>query len=89
MSAVMLSLLGSATTYASTSTTEIAMQQSEKTTVKAEELPEAIKTTLKGTDYAGWTVSAATLEKGVYSIELKKGDQKNTVNLDKDGKKVK
>jgi hypothetical protein len=75
--------------YASTTS----LQQDEiKTKITEDELPQAIKDTLAGAAYNEWTITSAYFLKGVseyYQIELKKGDQTQTVNLDKQGKKVK
>ncbi|MEJ0033564.1 MAG: hypothetical protein WDO15_25940 [Bacteroidota bacterium] len=62
----------------------------EKVKIKKEELPDAVKTALAGNDYKGWEISEAYMwkESGNYEVELKNGDQKKTVKLDKDGKVV-
>lgn len=65
----------------------------EKVAVKPEDLPEAVKTTLSGDAYAGWSVTGAFLvtkqdNSQYFEISLKKGEETSTVNLDKDGKKV-
>jgi uncharacterized membrane protein YkoI len=62
----------------------------EKVKIKKEELPDAVKTALTGNDYKGWEISEAYMwkESGNYEVELKNGDQKKTVKLDKDGKVV-
>ena len=65
----------------------------EKVSVKPEDLPEPIKTTLASDTYAGWTVTTAfiiTKEDNTqfYEISLKKGEETSKVNLDKDGRKV-
>jgi len=65
----------------------------EETPVKPEELPEAVKTALKGDAYAGWQASAAFLvkegENEYYKIELTKGEEKQVVKLSKDGQAIK
>lgn len=72
---------------------ETTAQQAQETPVKPEELPEAVKTALAGDTYKGWTATAATMVKNgateYYKIELSKDQEKQTVNLDKDGKAVK
>lgn len=62
----------------------------EKVKIKKEDLPEAVKTALAGNDYKGWEISECYQykEAGTYEVELKNGDQKKTVKLDKDGKVV-
>lgn len=76
------------TTAATTGTT-----QEVKTPVKVEELPEAIKTTLKSDAVKEYTAVDASLVKSgtseYYVINLKKGDDLRFVKLDKDGRPVK
>ncbi len=67
--------------------TENAIQ--EKTEIKAESLPEAVKKTLAGDDYKGWEISKAYTAKEGYEVELKKGTETKTIKLDKDGKVIK
>ena len=73
------------------SPTAVATQQEDKMKIKAEELPEAVKTALESADYKGWTISAAYHLKTAdqYEVELKKGTETKTVKLDKEGKVVK
>ncbi len=63
-----------------------------KTQVDPATLPDAVKATLAGDAYKGWTVSNVWLVKTAsaeyYQIELTKENQKNTVKLDKDDKTV-
>lgn len=73
-------------------TTEVIVQQ-EKTAVKLEELPDAVKTALSGDEYATWTPTAAfivTPEEGAkyYEVSLKHEDQVKVVNLGEDGKVI-
>ncbi|MEI9917542.1 MAG: hypothetical protein WDO14_01925 [Bacteroidota bacterium] len=83
---------GIANTEAATIARRIAgvVKFDEKVKIKKEELPDAVKTALAGNDYTGWEISEAYQwkESGNYEIELKNGDQKKTVKLDKDGKVV-
>lgn len=77
---------------AETVNTEIINQQ-EKTAVKLEDLPEAVKATLSGEEYAAWVPSEAfvvTAPEGAKSFEitLKKDEEVKVVNLGEDGKKV-
>jgi hypothetical protein len=69
---------------------EIVAKFDEKVKIKKEDLPEAVKTALAGNDYKGWEISEAYMykEAGTYEVELKNGDQKKTVKLDKDGKAI-
>ena len=67
--------------------------QQEKTPVKLEELPDAVKTTLSGEPYTGWTPSEAFViapEEGVkyYEVILKKEEEVKVVNLGEDGKVI-
>jgi hypothetical protein len=66
------------------------LQADEKVKVKVEELPEAIKTTLASEPYSAWKAEAALLNKtkDYYEIEVKKGVEKKTIKLSKDGKAV-
>lgn len=68
------------------------VEDDNKTQVDPATLPDAVKTTLAGDAYKGWTVSNAWLVKTgnaeYYEIQLSKDNQKNTVKLDKDGKTV-
>jgi len=83
---------GIASTQAATLTRRSAgvVKYDEKVKIKKEELPEAARTALAGNDYKGWEISEAYRwkESGNYEVELKNGDQKKTVKLDKDGKVI-
>jgi predicted metal-binding membrane protein len=60
--------------------------QDEKTKIKKEELPEPVRTKLKGDAYKGWSVvNAYKLRSGAYEVELKKGDTTQVLTFDKDG----
>ena len=64
-----------------------------KTPVKLEELPEAVKTTLKNDTYKTWTPTAAfhvkeSATKEYFLIEVKKEAEAGSIKLDKDGKPV-
>ncbi len=80
-----------ATTPATTSGAAGAAES--KTAVKIDELPEAVKTTLKSDAVKDWTAVDAVSVKGAtgeyYQINLKKGDDLRFVRLDKDGRPVK
>jgi hypothetical protein len=88
-------LLGTASSYANAnfSNTEknVALQNDKKKKVTEEELPVTIKNMLKGDEYKDWKLDQAYLieePSEYYKIELKKEDQKQTLNLDKYGNKV-
>jgi hypothetical protein len=63
----------------------------DKTPVKIDELPVAVKNALK-TDFAGWNPVVAYWVKSekssFYEIELQKGDEKKIVNLTAEGARV-
>jgi hypothetical protein len=65
-------------------------QADEKVKMKMEDLPEAVKTTLATEPYSGWKAETAYLNKTKdhYEIEVKKGTEKRTVKISKDGKAV-
>lgn len=92
LSALFVAFATTATFAQSTETvnTEIINQQ-EKTAVKLEELPDAVKTTLSGEEYTAWIPSEAsvtTTQAGTksYEVTLKKDDEVKVVNLGEDGK---
>jgi hypothetical protein len=65
----------------------------DKTAVKLEELPEAVKTTLASPSLKAWTPTEAFLVKTgdgkeYYAINIKKEDEAGSVKLDKEGKPV-
>src|SRR5690554_2579246 len=69
------------------------MVQQEKTSVKLEELPDTVKTTLSGEAYTGWVPSEAFViapEEGVkyFEVILKKDKEVKVVNLGEDGKVI-
>jgi hypothetical protein len=92
MKKILLALLivsGASASFANSSMKpSSAFIQEEKTKIKEEELPEAVKTALKGDTYKDWTVSAAYTVKSTsqYEVELKKGIETKVVKFDKDGK---
>ena len=60
-----------------------------KTKVDPASLPDAVKATLAGEAYKGWTVNSAWLVKAdpaYYTVELKNGDKTTSVNIYADGK---
>jgi hypothetical protein len=71
--------------------TEISALQSDKVKISVDELPQAVKDTL-AQDYKEWQIGEIYKVSGTseyFSIELKKGTETKTVNLDKDGKEAK
>jgi hypothetical protein len=68
----------------------ITVTQDDKEKIKAEDLPEAVKTTLNGDEYTGWLIQSAYKYKSKdhYEVELKKGAETKTIKLDKEGKVV-
>ncbi len=63
-----------------------------KEKVEVDQLPQAVKNTLEGDDYKGWTIdSAYKVNKDgneFYKVKLTKGSDTKVVKLDKDGKVV-
>ncbi len=63
-----------------------------KTPIKLEELPEAIKTTLKSEPYNLWTPTAAFSvkdgDKSYYQVDVKKEDEVASLKFNADGKPV-
>ena len=76
----------------SSTMSNIAMyDQSDKVKISVEELPQAVKDALT-LNYKEWQLGEVYKVSGTteyYSIELKKGTETKTVNLDKDGKDAK
>ena len=65
----------------------------DKMSVKPEDLPEPIKSTLSAGAYAGWEITEAFLitkpdKTQFFEIIVKKGSEMSKINLDKDGRKV-
>jgi hypothetical protein len=92
VSLAMIAMTQVEVSYAQNQGTAINGKQ-EKVAVRAEDLPEAVKTTLSGDSYAGWQVTSAFLitkedNSQFFEISIKKGEETATINLDKDGKKV-
>jgi hypothetical protein len=65
-----------------------AADQDDKTKIKSEELPEAVKKSLEGQEYRGWLIDAAYHVKSTdsYEVQLKNGAETKTVKFSKDGK---
>ena len=64
-----------------------AADQDDKTKIKSEELPEAVKKSLEAQEYRGWLIDAAYHVKSTdsYEVELKNGAETKTVKFNKDG----
>jgi len=61
-------------------------QKDERVKIKKEELPEAAQRTLEGDAFKGWTVvNAYKTKAGEYEVEIKKGDNEQTIKFNKDG----
>lgn len=63
----------------------------EKTAIKPEALPEAVKRTIAGKDYTGWVATAAFILKTPvehYEVMLTKDKESKTVKFAKDGKEI-
>ncbi len=65
----------------------------DKMSVKPEDLPEPVKSTLAAGAYASWEVTEAFLitkpdKTQYFEIIVKKGSEMSKINLDKDGRKV-
>ncbi len=79
------------TTQAPEPTTLTEKKMQEKTPVKVDELPEAVKAAIAGDDYKGWEVKTVFVIKGakdIYEVNFVKGQETTTANFDKDGKKL-
>jgi hypothetical protein len=64
-----------------------AVDQDDKTKIKSEELPEAVKKSLEAQEYRGWLIDAAYHVKSTdsYEVELKNGAETKTVKFSKEG----
>lgn len=71
-------------------TTPATVKAVEKVKIKPEQLPDAVKTTLKGDNYKDWTAYAAYHDTvtNIYEVELRKGSETKSCKFDADGKKV-
>jgi hypothetical protein len=65
-----------------------AQDQEDKTKIKSEELPDAVKKSLEAQEYRGWLIDAAFHVKSTdsYEVQLKNGAETKTVKFTKDGK---
>jgi hypothetical protein len=95
MSAVALTLISFASVKASpiAEPNHTAVIVQDKTPVKPEDLPAAIKATINSEAFAGWKVTTAYLvtnddKSQYYDLSVKKGSENARVKLDKNGKNV-
>jgi hypothetical protein len=82
---------GNFTTTTNVTNTEITSQ--EKVSVKAENLPDGVKNTIKSDAFEGWKVVSAFLitntdKTQYYELNVKNGSETARVKLDKDGNNV-
>ena len=62
-------------------------QKDDRVKIKREELPEATRKTLEGDAFKGWAIANSFKTKtGEFEVELKKGENTQTIKFDKDGK---
>ena len=90
LSALCLLLLASTYSLARRSmsvNSKITYHQDDKVKIKKDELPESARKTLEGDAFKGWMVgNAYKLKSGEYEVELKKGENVQSIKFDKDGK---
>lgn len=74
-------------------------RQQDREKVEIRDLPQAIRTELESTEYAGWNISSAyrttqtesvdeTRSMEVYVVELKSGADTQTIRFDRDGNRM-
>lgn len=74
-------------------------RQQDREKVEIRDLPQAIRTELESTEYAGWNISSAyrttqtesvdeTQSMEVYVVELKSGADTQTIRFDRDGNRI-
>jgi len=94
LSAAILAFAGVSTVKANEIKTPIAItvqqDSSSKVPVKIEELPEAVKTTLKADAYKGWTPTTAFLitnadKSAFYQVDVKNGEKLAFLKVTKEG----
>ena len=95
ITSLLLFLALGASANANTSTIRTLLENfvQDKVSVKPEDLPQPIKTTLATDVYAGWEITEAFIitkedKTQFFEISLKKGSETAKINLDKDGRKV-
>jgi len=100
VSAVALTLISFASVQANSTSDNnlqenatVTSQKEDKVAVKPENLPEGIKKTIKGEEFAGWKVTSAFLvttpgKTQYYELNVKNGSESAMVKLDKNGKNV-
>lgn len=66
--------------------TTVTDQKDDRVKIKKEELPQAALKTLEGDAFKGWSVTNSYKTKtGEYEVDLKKGDNTQTITFNKDG----
>jgi len=97
LSAAVLAFAGMSSVNAATNSvpvsSSIVFNIQDKTPVKAGDLPDAVKTTLSGEQYAGWTIKEAFSvqpadETPYFEVTLEKDDETQVVNLSEAGEVV-
>lgn len=79
------------TSLAASNHPDTVIVQEEKTPVKLDLLPDAVRKEIASDKYVGWTPSAAFLIKSVvpyYEVEMIRGEEKRIVKLDEKGQKI-
>lgn len=98
ISAIVLALTSFATISNATPSGKVAQgitirQEQEKVEIAVKDLPEAVRNALASDTYKDWQVSKAFVVSGenntkYYQIDLTKGEEAVSVNLDKEGKTI-
>lgn len=94
LSALLVAFAATATIAKPIQTTTIQiMVQDDRSPIKLEELPDAVKETLSSEEFAEWTPTEAfviTKKEGpkYYEVSLKKGEEVKVVNFSEDGKVI-
>jgi hypothetical protein len=80
-----------ATSTTTTTTVTSSVEQDGYVSIKADELPDAVKKSLETQDFKGWIINAASYneKEGKYLVELKNGADTKKVKFDKEGKELK
>lgn len=87
------------TTQTQTQSQNLSNQDQDRQKIEISQLPQAIRTELESTDYAGWNISSAyrstqtetsdeTKSMEVYVVELKNGADTQTLEFDRDGNRL-
>ena len=78
------------TTAASSAAVSGESTSEDKVSIKADELPEAVKQTLQDQEYKGWLINAAYHDKKEeqYEVELKNGAETQKVKFSQEGQRL-